>query len=130
EARASDKPNRSQARPEKRVPRRSADEQLRSKCLSRSMRAPRSMCASALAGEPRVYFSLPYGKVEEKLRPLPLLHQPDEALEEITRIARAGRSFGVILHGELGLSFNRKPRVRTVEQRDMRFLGVLRQRIA
>src|ERR1041384_8812804 len=48
-----------------------------------------------------------------------LINQRGEALEEMVAVLRAGRSFGMVLHREDGLAFQRQALVRAVEQRDM-----------
>src|SRR5688572_19004666 len=94
------------------------------------MLAPRLTCGSCISRRTEIYVPLPYGNVEATLRALALPHQPDEALEQIARVARAGRSLGVILHREHRLALELDACVRSVKQRDMRFFRVLRQRVA
>src|SRR5882724_6415183 len=61
--------------------------------------------------------------------PLVVLHQPDEAPEQIVAVARAGRGFRVVLHREHRSVLEREAAVRAVEQRDVRLVDVLRQRV-
>src|SRR5215470_7840787 len=57
-----------------------------------------------------------------------LPHHLDEAREEIVTVTRAGRSLGMVLHREHRLVLERDAAIRTVEQREVRLLDILRKR--
>src|SRR5258706_13507887 len=57
-----------------------------------------------------------------------LLHQPDEFIEEVRHLARAGGSFGVALETVRGLVGELDPLQRTVEERAVRRLHVRGER--
>src|SRR5262245_32441426 len=59
-----------------------------------------------------------------------LLHQRDEALEQIAAVARAGRRLGMVLDREYRLVLEGNAAVRAVEQRDVGLLGIGGQRRA
>src|SRR5262249_36429893 len=57
----------------------------------------------------------------ERAPPSPrLLHQRDEALEEIVAVLGAGARLGVILHREDRLALDAEPLIAAVEEREMR----------
>src|SRR5689334_10459474 len=58
-----------------------------------------------------------------------LAHQIRKAPEQIMAVARPGRCLGMVLHREHRLVLEREAAVRTVEQRDMGLLDILRQRL-
>ena len=96
----------------------------------------RTCCGASACGSSRLRrrpLFPPLSRVE-RTRPsqprLALAHQVDEALEQIMAVARAGRSFGVILHREDRLAFELDAGIGAVEQRDMRLLGLGRERVA
>ena len=65
----------------------------------------------------------------ERLLALALVDHLDEAVEEIVAVGRAGRGLGVILHREGRLVGAAQALVGAVEQRDVRHLDVLGQRL-
>src|SRR5258706_13096268 len=61
------------------------------------------------------------------LRPLVRAHQIGEPLEQIVRVARAGRGLRVILHREYRLALELDAAIGAVEQRDMGLRRPVRQ---
>jgi hypothetical protein len=64
---------------------------------------------------------------DRRLPLLRLLHQVDEAAEEVVAVARAGRGIGAVLHREGRAVGEPDAAVRAVEQRDVRLPGVGRE---
>src|SRR3954451_19664980 len=60
-------------------------------------------------------------------RALVRAHQIGKSLEQIVRVARAGRGLGMILHREYRSAFELDATIGTVEQRDMGLRRALRQ---
>ena len=59
-----------------------------------------------------------------------LRHHLDETPEKIMAVLRAGRGFRMVLHRKGRPIGQRQPAIRAVEQRDMGFPGIVRQRVA
>src|SRR5689334_15036379 len=60
---------------------------------------------------------------------LGLPHHLDETREEIMTVARAGRGLRMVLHREHRLVLEREAAIGSVEQRHVRLLDILRQRV-